>query len=131
MSKNLLSQCFIKEGKFKPLSLGGTNEITIRELNISENQNFRKILQDETKTPTDAMYYAVSCAMVEPKFFTEKELEKLNITGSNLIQEVYNEIPLIGKTKKEREEYFEKIKKIIEAQKKETSEKLEDIEVKK
>jgi hypothetical protein len=104
MSKNLLSPCFIKEVKFKPLSLGGTTEIIIRELNVSENQEFRKILQDETKTQTDAMYYAVSCVMVEPKFFTEKELEKLNVTGSNLIQEVFNEIPLIGKTKKEREE---------------------------
>lgn len=106
MSKNLLASCFIKEGKFKPLSLGGETEITIRELIISENEEFRRLLVEENQKV--AMYYAVKCAMVEPSFFTDKELEKINATGYALIQEVFNEIPLIGKNKKEEKTILKK-----------------------
>ena len=42
-----------------------------------------------------------------------EEVEKLNVVGFNLIREVFEEIPLIGKTKKEREEYIKTIEKII------------------
>lgn len=126
MNKNLLSQCFIREEKFKPNILDGKIEITLRELKISENQKFREILLDETKTQDDAVFYAVSCSMVEPKFFTEKELEELNTTGFNLIKEIFEEIPLIGKTTKERDEYKETIKRIIEQSQKNKEEVLED-----
>ena len=131
MNKNLLSQCFIKEGKFKPKTLGGETEIKIRELTISENQEFRKILRDESKLENDAMFYAVKCAMVEPKFFSDEEVEKLNVVGFNLIREVFEEIPLIGKTKKEREEYIKTIEKIIKQSQENQEEISEEIEVKK
>ena len=113
MAKGLLDNCFIKQAKFKPVSLNGS-EITIRELTIDENIRFRELLTENGHK--DAMYYAVKCSMVEPSFFTDKELEKINATGYALINEVFNEIPLIGKSKKEREEYFEKIKNILENQ---------------
>lgn len=130
MSKNLLSLCFIKEGTFKPSSLGGSQEIKIRELTIAESEEFRNIFNDKTKTQRDAMFYAVKCAMVEPVFFSDEELEKLNITGLNLIQEIYGEIPLIGKTKKERDDYFKKIKETIEKNSSESKDEIEEAEKK-
>lgn len=131
LNKNLFSQCFIKKGTFKPVSLGGEEEISIRELNINEVSEFRNILQDESKTHNDAMYYAVKCAMVEPQFFSEEELESLNATGLSFIQEVFNEIPLIGKTKKEREKYFKTIEELSKkSQDDEEKEESEDIEKK-
>ena len=113
MSKNLLSQCFIKEGKFKPQILGGETEITIRELLVSEAEEFRRLLVEENQK--SAMYYAVKCSMVEPSFFTDKELDKLNMIGATLIQEIFAEIPLIGKNKKEREDYFKKVEELTKA----------------
>jgi hypothetical protein len=129
MNKNLLSQCFIKQGTFKPVSLDSTIEVTIRELKISENEEFRKILTDDTKTQKDAMFYAVKCSMIEPKFFSDEDLENLSMTGFNLITEIYNEIPLIGKSKKERAQYFTAIEKLI-AKQQETKTTLDDEEKK-
>ena len=37
MNKNLFFNCFIKEEKFKPIALGGNDEIIIRQLTISES----------------------------------------------------------------------------------------------
>ena len=129
MSKNLLASCFIKEEKFKPKALGGNTEITIRELSIDETEKYLNILQEENQK--DAIRYAVKCSMVEPKFFSDEELKKINATGQALIIEVFNEIPLIGKTKKEREDYFQKIKTITENQITESAEEVEEKEQKK
>ncbi len=131
MNKNLFFNCFIKEEKFKPIALGGNDEITIRQLTISESQEFREILQDDTKTQNDAMFYAVKCSMVKPEFFTDEEIKKLNITGFNLIKEIYSELPLIGKTKKEREEYTKNIEKLIKQSQENQEKVFEDIEEKK
>ncbi len=114
MNKNLLSQCFIQEGKFKPKILGEKVELTIRQLTIAETQEFKEILKDENKTQKDAVYYAVKCAMVEPPFFSDEELKKLNVVGENLIFEVYGELPLIGKNKKERETYQKQIQELVQ-----------------
>ena len=131
MNKNLFFNCFIKEEKFKPIALGGNDEITIRQLTISESQEFREILQDDTKTQNDAMFYAVKCSMVKPEFFTDEEIKKLNIIGFNLIKEIYSELPLIGKTKKEREEYTKNIEKLIKQSQENQEKVFEDIEEKK
>ena len=131
MNKNLFSNCFIKEEKFKPIALGGNDEIIIRQLTISESQEFREILQDDTKTQNDAMFYAVKCSMVKPEFFTDEEIKKLNIIGFNLIKEIYSELPLIGKTKKEREEYTKNIEKLIKQSQENQEKVFEDIEEKK
>ena len=131
MNKNLFFNCFIKEEKFKPIALGGNDEITIRQLTISESQEFREILQDDTKTQNDAMFYAVKCSMVKPEFFTDEEIKKLNIIGFNLIKEIYSELPLIGKTKKEREEYVKNIEKLIKQSHENQEKVFEDIEEKK
>lgn len=131
LNKNLFSQCFIKKGTIKPISLGGESEISIRELNINEVSEFRKIISDESATQNDAMFYAVKCAMVEPEFFSDEQLKELNATGLALIQEVFNEIPLIGKTKKEREKYFKTIEDLAKKSQETTTENLEESEEKK
>jgi len=110
MSKNILQDCFIKQEKFKPQVLGGDKAITIRELTIAEAQKYQEILRDENKTQEDAVFFAVKCSMIEPAFFSDDELKQLNSTGKNLIYEIHSELPIIGKSTKEREEYFKKLK---------------------
>ncbi len=103
---DLLSSCFVKQATIKPVTLGG-KEITIRELTIAESREHARLLDEVSDK--EAIYYAVKCAMVNPTFFTDDELKSLTIIGENLINEVYMEIPLIGKTKAQREAYFKEI----------------------
>lgn len=126
MSKNLLASCFIKEGKFKPKALGGNTEITIRELTIDENQELRRKFAEEEQK--DAILFAVKCSMVNPAFFSEEDLKKLNATGAALINEIFTEIPVIGKTKEEREEHFQALADLSKKQNEiNTEEESEDI----
>ncbi len=129
MSRNILSECFIKKEKFKPETLGGKKEITLRQLTIAEHDKYLELINDENKTSRDAMYYAVSCCMVEPKFFTDEEFEDLSIVALNLIEEIYNEMPFIGKTKAEREKYLKDMKDFFKNNLEE--EKKEEVEEKK
>ncbi len=128
MAKNILDLCLIKRGTFKPLALGGDIEITIRELTISETQEFMR--KREEGTQQDAINYAVSCSMVEPTFFTEEQLKDLNAVGFSLIQEIFSEIAVIGKTKKERAEHFAKLEKIIKEKQDSSQEEEVDFEKK-
>lgn len=105
----LLESCFVNEHKFNPLSLGGKKEITIRELTVFENAEHRKLLDDKNVKDEVAINYAVKCSMVDPIFFSDEELKQLSQQGQFLINEIYMEIPLIGKTKEEREAYFKAI----------------------
>lgn len=122
----LLKDCFVKQEKFKPKSLGGETEITIRELTIAEAQEYQEMISGDEHTQQDAIFYAVKCSMVEPVFFTDEELEQLNATGRNLIYEIHGELPLIGKSTKEREAYFKRLeeyaKKLAEKSESETEE---------
>ena len=111
--KNVLVNCFVKEEDFKPVVLEG-DSIRIRELTVAEHLEYREILNDETKTQKDAIYYAVSKSMVEPLFFTPAELEKLTKVGETLIYEVFAELPIIGKTQKQKEDYKNDLKKQLE-----------------
>lgn len=128
MNKNILDMCLVKKGTFKPLSLGGDIEVTIRELTISETQEFMRKREEETQQ--EAINYAVSCSMIEPTFFTPEQLKELNSVGFSLINEIFSEIAVIGKTKKERTEYFEKLEKLIK-EKAESTEKEEDVDLEK
>lgn len=113
MSRNLLKDCFIKTEKIKPITLGGTKEITVRQLSAGEGLEYRSILRDKDKTQEDAIYFAVKCAMVEPTFFTDEELKNLNGVGRNLIYEIHEYLPKVGMTKKEKEDFDKKIKSLV------------------
>ena len=104
--KNLLQNCFIKEGTFKSEVLNGT-KLKIKQLTVKEQFEYEKINRENPTDYNVAVKYAVKCSMVEPSFFTDDELEKINKVGFDLINEVFGEIPLIGKSLKERKEYFE------------------------
>lgn len=128
MNKDILANCFVRKAQFKPQTLGGDKEITIRELTIAEASEYQGIMRDEKKTQEDAVFFAVKCAMVEPTFFSDDELKNLNVTGKNLIYEIHGELPLIGKSTKEREEYFAKIAEYAKKLNEENRESIDDEE---
>jgi len=115
--KNVLSKCFIKEEEIYPEALGGKTPIKIRQLTAGEGIEYQAILRDKEKVTQDAVNYAVECAMVEPKFFTEKELKNLNITGKRLIDEIHYRIPTIGMTEQEKKAHEKKILDFLETKK--------------
>ena len=130
--KNLLQNCFIKEGTFKSEVLNGT-KLKIKQLTVKEQFEYEKINRENPTDYNVAVKYAVKCSMVEPSFFTDDELEKINKVGFDLINEVFGEIPLIGKSLKERKEYFEMLDeyfKNVETENK-TKEELEEAQIKK
>lgn len=87
---------------------------TIRQLTIEETNNYSKITNTkEDGSQIKAIKYACQCSMVEPSFFTDEELEQLNTAGYAVMMEVHSLIPLIGKTKKEKEQYYKKLEEEI------------------
>lgn len=125
MSKNrseFLKLASVKTSTFKVPSLKDY-EITMKELTITESEEFAKIAKKDMQS---AIIYACRCSCVEPEFFTDEELKNLGVTSRIATMEIYMEIPLIGKTSEEREEYKkileENFKKQKEAEKEPTKE---------
>ncbi len=108
---NILASCMVQEETFKPKCLDGA-EIKMRELNLAQNLHFRELLSQ--KQDKKAMYFALECAMIEPKFFSEDELKNINATGEALIYELYMYLPILGKSQNEKDTYYENIKKEAE-----------------
>lgn len=113
--EELLNKCLTETSIFKSSVLGG--DIKIRQLTISESEQMVRIQQDQDKTMSDVFKYCVKCSMVEPTFFTDEELEKLGRNGKLLIEEIFNAIPYIGMSEKEKKEYDEKIAEFLKANK--------------
>lgn len=121
---DLLKAVLTKTEIFKS-SLG---EIKLRQLSMSESEEIVKIQKDDTKTLHDVMIHTLKCSMVEPEFFTEEEIKQMGQKGYEFMFEVFNEVPLIGMSKKEREEHKKKIEEYLKKEHKELSE--EEIEKK-
>ena len=119
MNKKLLDLCTVKTGTFT--STIAKEEITIIQPTIAVSEEYNLILQDQSKTQFDAICYLVESCMVTPKFFTKKQLENLNVIGREFIYEVFAQIPLIGKTEKQKEDYFKKVNEIASKSIKEDS----------
>lgn len=123
MSRNreeFLKLAGVRTSDFKVPSLKNY-EVTLRELTIAESKEFGDIAKN--KDIQEAIIYACRKSCVEPEFFTDEELKDLGTTGSNAIMEIYMEIPLVGKTKDEREEYAKRLAESAKAgaEKKEVS----------
>lgn len=103
-----------KQSTFKVPSLENY-EVTLRELTIAESKQFVEIGKDDMEK---AVIYACRCSCIAPEFFTDDELKSLGAAGRNAINEIYMEIPLIGKTKEEREEFLKSINENIEKEQK-------------
>lgn len=112
--EEFLKLASVKTSTFKVPSLNNY-EILMKELTIAESNEFREIMSDENKKPIDAIMFACRCSCVEPTFFTDEELKNLGVSGNNAVMEIWNEIPLIGKTKDEREEYHNKMSETLKA----------------
>ena len=111
--EELLKLTTVKTSVFKVPSLKGA-EIKLRELTIAEVKEFGRIATEIDMQ--QAILHACKCSFVEPSFFTDEEMELLGNIGNNVIMEVFNEIPLIGKNKEEREEHLKKINETLKTE---------------
>ena len=66
--------------------------------------------------------------MVQPAFFTDEELKNLSLSGMGILTEIYMQLPKIGMTPEQKEEYD---KRLIENFKKTLSKALSEEEVQK
>ncbi len=108
---NIFDKCFIKKLVFKPGSLGGEEEITIRQLTVGEVLEYQSMLRDDKKSQTEAMFYAVKCAIVEPAL-PEKSYEELNAIGNSLFLEVFSKMQTIGMTEQEEKQHFKNLEEL-------------------
>ena len=116
--ENLLKLSTVKSEEVELETLKELGEkdckVKIRQLTIEESSKFRDIIRDkEPDSQKRAIKYACQCAMVKPSFFTDEELEQLNDVANVIMMEVHSLIPLIGKTKKEKEQYYKKLEEEI------------------
>jgi len=132
MKKDLLALLTVRTEIVKMECLKGTDfedtEFQFKEMNIAQNQKHREILSDKNNVNrvNDSMVEACRAVMIEPKFFTDKELENLNGLGEVIMNEIIMKIPTIGMSAKEKKEYLKKVeefaKKQIDEQSKDTNE---------
>lgn len=123
MNKNVFAKCFITEEDFFPETLGGKEAVKVRQLTIYEQMKIQDMI-DEKEEQTDIIIFGARCSIVDKELFDDEKVKNLNIHGLNLLTEIYYHIPLIGKTKKEIEEY----EKMLEDLVKKATEKQEDEE---
>ena len=122
--QDLFNKCTTQTSVFKS-SFG---EIKLRQLSIAESEEVAKIQKDASKTLKDTMIYTLQRAMIEPTFFTDEELKDLGIKGQEFMFEVFSEVPLVGMSEKEREEYKKRMEEFLKAKKEDVNE--EDTEKK-
>ncbi len=103
--ENLLKLVNLKEEVFEVPSWN--SEVVVRELTIAESQVYYQMIKDG-KNIEDIVKYACNCTMVEPKMFTDEEMKNLNTVGIAGLNEIFSNIPVIGKTKEQKEEFFKK-----------------------
>lgn len=109
----------IKQEVFKVLSWEG--DVVVRQLTIEENYQAQKLVQSGV-TEDEMLYFLSKCSMVEPEFFSDEALKKLNQNGKNGLMEIVANIPLIGMTDLEKKEYYEKLNNPLKTPKEEQTE---------
>ena len=112
-TQELLTQCTVKQVSFRVPSLN--KEIIIRQLTINEVRTIRELQKKDDSTQEQVIYETLKSAMVEPTFFNEEELKNLTALGEQVLFEIYQEIPLIGKTEEQRVEYQKMIDEVIKS----------------
>jgi len=122
MKKDLLALLTVRTETVKMECLKGTDfedtEFQLKEMNIAQNQRHREILGDKNNVNrvNNSMVEACRAVMVEPKFFTDDELENLNGIGEAIMNEIFMKIPTIGMSAKEKKEYLKKIEEFAKKQ---------------
>ncbi len=113
MKENLLKNCFVQEGTFESKVFPG-EVITIKQATVKEKMDYDKIVKENPQDREKSLFFAVEKALISPSNFFTSNMENLTETGLSFIYEVFEQIPLIGKTKKEKEEYAKEYKKAVE-----------------
>lgn len=103
----LLKQITVKQEVFEVPSWNNA-EVTMRQLTIAETTKYIQMIKDK-KPIEDAIKYACQCSMIEPEFFSDEELKNLNQEGIMGINEIFANIPTIGKTKEEKEKILNQL----------------------
>ncbi|WP_276835305.1 hypothetical protein [Chryseobacterium cucumeris] len=75
----LLKQITVKQEVFEVPSWNNA-EVLMRQLTIAETTVYIQMIKDE-KPIEDAIKYACKCSMIEPKFFSDEEIQNLNQDG--------------------------------------------------
>ena len=84
-------------------------EFTLKEMNIAQNKEYNEILRSGGDDRFDkCMKYACKEVMVEPTFFTDEEIENMNGIGNAIMEEIFNKIPTIGMTAKEKKTFIKR-----------------------
>lgn len=122
--EDLFKLIHLKEEVFKVPSWNDMEVIT-RELTISESQTYYQMIKDD-KPIEEVIKYALSCSMVEPSMFTDEEISKMNANGINGLNEIFTNIPVIGKTKEQKEEFFKKQNEALKTSKEELTKEQEE-----
>lgn len=121
--EDLFKLVHLKEEVFEVPSWN--SEVVVRELTIAESQKYYQMIKDNVNIE-EIVKYACKCTMVEPQMFTDEEMEKLNATGIAGLNEIFANIPVIGKTKEEKEEFFQKQLETLKAPKEELTKEQEE-----
>ena len=100
-------------------------EVVVRELSISEAATYRQMIS-ENKPLSDVIKYACSCTMLEPSLSMDEDLSNVSQSYAQGLERIFNNIPLIGKTKEEREEFIKKQSEISKTPKEELTKEQEE-----
>jgi len=100
-------------------------EVVVRELSISEAATYRQMI-NENKPLSDVIKYACSCTMVEPTMSIDEDLTNVSQSYAEGLERIFNNIPLIGKNKEEREEFLKKQAEISKTPKSELTKEEEE-----
>lgn len=93
-------------------------EVVVRELSISEAAKYREMINNNDSL-SDVIKYACSCTMLEPTMSVDEDLTNVSESYAKGLNRIFSNIPLIGKTKEEKEEFLKKQAEISKTPKKE------------
>lgn len=100
-------------------------EVVVRELSISEAATYRQMI-NENKPLADVIKYACCCTLLEPTMSSDEDLTNVSQSYAQGLERIFNNIPLIGKTKEEREEFIKKQSEISKTPKEELTKEEEE-----
>jgi len=131
MTQDILKLTTVRSEKIKLDCLKGTNlkdkEFLLQEMNITQNKGYNEILHDGNDDDRfdKLIKYACNAVMIEPTFFKDDEIEKMNGFGKVIMDEIFNKIPTIGMTVKEKKDYQKRLDAFA---KKQDDEKLDEVD---
>ena len=103
--EDLLKLVNLKQEVFKVSSWN--SEVEVRELTIAESKVYNQ-MRIEEKSIEEIVKYACKCSMVNPQMFTDEELSNAGQIAVDGLNEIFSNIPVIGKTKEQKEDFFKK-----------------------